>query len=113
MTRNTDPVARRALYVPQKHAFSLGTPDVSAASQHPLETSEVFLCKRFTTIIGQTLSAAETRPTVPFVPAIETSDQLAPESNLSPLGSACRTSRIAYLVRTFPNCVQLNVTVKI
>jgi hypothetical protein len=65
---NSDPVARRALYVPQKHAFSLGTTDVSATRQQPLETAEVFLSKRFTAIIAQTLAAAETRPAVPFVP---------------------------------------------
>jgi hypothetical protein len=41
----TDPVIRRALYVPQKHAFSLGTRFVSATSQHALENAESFLAK--------------------------------------------------------------------
>jgi hypothetical protein len=105
MTRNTDPVARRALYVPQKHAFSLGTPDVSATRQQALETAEVFLGKRFTTIIGQTLAAAETHPTVPFVPAHQMSAHFAPAANSSPFRDACDISRCVYAVRNFPACV--------
>ena len=81
---NTDPVARRALYVPQKHAFSLGTTEVSATRQQPLETTEVFLSKRFTAIIGQTLAAAETHPTVPFVPAQQMSAHFALAANSPP-----------------------------